>query len=167
MVRHVIWVIDTSSVAEIRRSIENSKKDNVFARMDALVEEGRLVFPKEVVGELERGADPYSPDPQYKWAKRHEIKATGHQPSLAEVKDALREVPRVLDPDKDIGVEEADPYVLAMAVRIRAEGKDARIVTEETRDIPRKTSLRTAAGLLGVPSVPLKAFLYFEKISSA
>jgi hypothetical protein len=72
-------------------------------------------------------------------------------------------VPKVLDPDKE-GIEEADPYLLAMAVRLRVEGKDARIVTEEKNDYPRKLSLRTAAGLLGIPSVPLKAFLEFERI---
>ena len=165
MARDVIWVVDTSSVAEIRRSIENSKKGYVFARMGTLVQDGRVVFPKQVVGELERVADPQSPDPQYQWAKQHEGKATERAPSLEEIKDILGAVPTVLDPDKDTGVEEADPYVLAVAVRLRAEGKDARIVTEETKDIPRKMSLRTAAGLLGVPSVPLKAFLHFEEIT--
>jgi hypothetical protein len=55
--------------------------------------------------------------------------------------------------------------LLAVAVRLRSDGKDARIVTEETKDTPRKMSLRTAAGLLGVPSVPLKAFLQFEGIN--
>jgi hypothetical protein len=164
MARDVIWVIDTSSVAEIRRSIENSKKANVFSRMGTLVQEGRLVFPKQVVDELQRGADLQSPDPQYKWAKQHEVKATECVPSFEEIKDILAVVATVLDPDKDTGVEEADPYILAVAVRLRAEEKDARIVTEETKDIPRKMSLRTAAGLLGVPAVPLKAFLHFEGI---
>lgn len=164
MTREVIWVIDTSSVVEVRRSIENLKKGNVFARMGTLVQEGRLVFPKQVVGELERLADPESPDPQYQWAKQHEHKATERAPSPDEIKEILRHVPTVLDPDKDTGVEEADPYVLAVAVRLRTEGKDARIVTQETKDLPRKMSLSTAAGLLGVPSVPLKAFLNFEKI---
>jgi hypothetical protein len=45
------------------------------------------------------------------------------------------------------------------------QGQDARIVTEDAKDIPRKMSLRTAAGLVGVPSVPLKAFLRFEEIA--
>ena len=164
MAQNVIWVIDTSSVIEIRRSVENSVKSHVFSQMGILVNGGRLVFPKQVVDELERAADLESPDAQYKWAKQHEEKATESAPSLEEVKEILRNVPKVLDPDKDSGAEEADPYVLAAGVRLRAEGKDARIVTEETKDIPRKMSLRTAAGLLGVPSVPLKAFLQFEVI---
>ena len=165
MTRDLIWVIDTSSVAEVRRSIENSKKENVFRQMGTMVQNGRLVFPKQVVDELERGADPQSPDQQYKWAKQHEEKAAARAPSYEEIKEVLRVVPAVLDPDKDTGVEEADPYVLAVAVCLLGEGKDARIVTEETKDTPRKMSLRTAAGLLGVPSVPLKAFLHFAQIT--
>ena len=69
-----------------------------------------------------------------------------------------------LDPDKDTGAEEADPYVLAMALRFRAEGKDARVVTQENKESPRKMSLGTAAGMLGLASVPLEAFLEFEGI---
>jgi hypothetical protein len=80
------------------------------------------------------------------------------------VKDVLAVVPEVLDPDKDTGAEEADPYLLAIATRLRGEGKDARVVTQETKDTPRKMSLNTACGLLGIPSVPLSAFLKFEKI---
>jgi hypothetical protein len=66
--------------------------------------------------------------------------------------------------NKDTGVEEADPYLLAVAVRLRVGGKDARVVTEEIKDTPAKMSLNTACGLVGVPSVPLRAFLQFEKI---
>jgi len=44
------------------------------------------------------------------------------------------------------------------------KGKNVRIVTEEEKDTPRKMSLSTAAGLLRLPSVPLKALLDFEEI---
>ena len=133
--------------------------------MSALVEEGRLCYPKEVVGELERAADPKAPDAQYLWAKQHETRASEPKPALEIVKRILAAVPTVLDPDKDMGAEEADPYVLAMAVHLRSENQDARIITEEKNDTPSKLSLRTAAGLLGIPSVPLKAFLDFEGVA--
>lgn len=164
MAQDIIWVIDTSSIAEIRRSIENAQKKSVFAEMDTLVGRGRLVFPKQVVAELGRAADPNSPDAQYQWAKQNDAKASEHTPSLAEIKNVLGIVPTVLDPEKDTGAEEADPYVLAMALLLRSEGKDARVITQEKNDYPRKMSLSTAAGLLGIPSVPLKAFLQFEEI---
>ena len=56
-------------------------------------------------------------------------------------------------------------YILAGAVRLRGEGKDARIVTQETKYTPQKTPLSVAAGMLGVPSVPLRAFLQMEGIT--
>jgi hypothetical protein len=80
------------------------------------------------------------------------------------VQRVLAVVPSVLDADKDTGVEEADPYVLALAGQLHNQGKEVRIVTEDARDIPTQMSLRTAAGLLGIPSVPLKAFLDFARI---
>lgn len=61
MTKEVTWVIDTSSVAEVRRSIENVKKPGVFLRMESLVNESRLVYPKQVVDEIERWADPAHP----------------------------------------------------------------------------------------------------------
>jgi rRNA maturation endonuclease Nob1 len=164
MAHAVIWVVDTSSVVEIRRSVETAKRPGVFDAMSALVAVGRLVFPKQVVDELERAADPKLPDAQYQWAKRHEEMAKSQAPSFEEVKEVLASVPEVLDPDKDSGVEEADPYVLAIAHRLRAEGKDARVVTQETKDTPRKMSLNSACGFLGLPSAPLSVFLRFEKI---
>jgi hypothetical protein len=51
-----------------------------------------------------------------------------------------------------------------MALRFRAEGKDVRVVTQENKESPRKMSLSTAAGMLGLASVPLEAFLEFEGI---
>ncbi len=80
------------------------------------------------------------------------------------MKEILAEVPQVLDPNKDAGADEADPYVLAVAQRLRQEGTDARVVTEERRDTNSKMSMNTAAGILGIPSVPLAAFLKVEKV---
>lgn len=161
----VIWVIDTSSVVEVRRSVRNDRKAEVFRSMGALVEAGRLLYPREVLDELDRAADPTTPDAQYQWAKQYQTLAVQPKPSFDEVKNTLAVVPSVLDPDKDTGNEEADPYVLAMTLHLRTEGKDGRIITEERKDTPRKLSLSTAAGILGIPSVPLRAFLDYEGIT--
>jgi hypothetical protein len=164
MTGSVIWVVDTSSICEVRRCIASPKQKIVFDRMGALVEAGRLTYPKQVVDELERTADPKNPDPRFAWAKSHEPRACATPPSLDSVKKILETVPAVLDPQKDSGPEEADPYILAMALEFSTEGKDVRIASEETKDTPRKMSLRTAAGWLGLSSLPLKAFLKFEAI---
>jgi hypothetical protein len=160
----VVWVIDTSSICEVRR-LPNANKAAVFARLDALVTAGRLVFPPEVLEELKRQADPDSPDAQFRWAQDNAAVATPPATcTFDETKAVLAIVPDVLDPAKDAGAEEADPYVLAAARKIRQTGVDARIVTQEARDTPTKMSINTAAGVLGIPSLPLRGLLLAEGI---
>jgi predicted nucleic acid-binding protein len=46
-----VWVVDTSSIIEIRRSVPNADRRELFGRLSALVGEGRLKFPTQVVDE--------------------------------------------------------------------------------------------------------------------
>jgi rRNA maturation endonuclease Nob1 len=162
--RLIVWVFDTSSIIAVRR-LQNIDKVAIFAGLTTLVDNGRLVYPMEVVEELKRTADPDAPDLQYVWAKENASNATPRAKcSFDEVKEVLAVVSDVLDPNKDSGVEEADPYVLAAAVKLKDDGIDARVVTQETRDLPTKMSISTAAGILGIPSVPLRAVLSVERI---
>src|ERR1041385_5944855 len=149
-----IWVVDTSSLIQIKSMVPNAERDALFDALGRLVDEARLVFPKEVLGELRRDEeDNRRPDRPCAWAISAEAEACSVAPKFDAVKYVLAAVPDVLDPDKESGVDEADPYVLALAVRLRADGHDARVVTEETKNAPRKMSLNTACGILGVPSV--------------
>src|SRR5262245_39928579 len=115
----IVWIIDTSSIVEIRRSVENTRKVEVYSKLTELVGQGRLLFPRQVLDELERVADQAAPDQQYLWAKRNQSTGCANPPSLDSVKSVLAVVPRVLDPDKDTGAEEADPYILARAAELR------------------------------------------------
>jgi hypothetical protein len=156
----VVCVTDTSSLCEVRRQ-PNSDKPAIFARLTKRVESGRLVYPPQVVSEMRRAVDDKGEsDKQYEWAKANEVLATPPATcTLQEVKQVLDVVPEVLDPLKDSGVEEADAYVLAAALKLRNSGIDARIVTQEKNDTPTKMSLSTAAGILGIPAMPLRGLL--------
>ena len=160
-----VWVVDTSSIIEIRRFVPSAARRRVLDRFSALASEGRLRFPKQVVEELQRAADPDVPDPLLEWTERVAADACPAHPAFAKVKEILAIVPDILDPNKDSGADEADPYVLALADDLRSQALDARIVTQETKDSPRKISLNTAAGVLGIPSVPLRGLLLAEGIS--
>jgi hypothetical protein len=157
-----VWVVDTSSIIEIRRSVPNADRRAVFRRLSALVSEGRLKFPKQVVDELRRAANPDVTDPVLQWAEENELDACSTSLAYDKVKEVLNHVSEILDPAKDSGADEADPYVLALAVVLREANLDARVVTQETKDGPRKMSLNTASGLLGIPSVPLSGLLRAE-----
>ena len=64
----------------------------------------------------------------------------------------------LLDPDK-IGVDEADPYVLALAEHLRQLGNFPRVLTEDRKNRPYKIALAAACGLVGIPVVPIVPFL--------
>lgn len=157
--RRPIWVLDSSSLIAIRTLIPRDKREALYNRLTELVKAGRLKFPKEVVGELREYAG--RENPALAWANAQSDVAARDQPTLAEVREVLEQVPEVLDPDKE-KKEEADPYILAMARRL--EG-DIRIVTEDVKSTGSKMSLAGAAGYLSIPSVPLRVFMKFEGIS--
>lgn len=72
--------------------------ETAFSRLTELVNQGRLLFPRQMLEELERVADQAAPDQQYLWAKRNQGTACLNAPSLDSVKEGLAVVPRVLDP---------------------------------------------------------------------
>ena len=156
-----VWCIDTSSIVIIRTQFSKEQRQTVLAGLSALVVAGRLRFPRQLVTELERylGAD----NPALAWATTQQGTATATAPSAEDIETVLAQVPEVVDAEKE-GVEEADPYVLAMAYRILADGGDARIVTEEFKTTVEKMPLGSAAGYLRIPSVSLRTMLKFEGI---
>lgn len=118
---------------------------------------GEVVWPPEVTHEIERGA---REDSAMVWIRSHKVRCE-HSANLETVKGVLRVAPKLIDPDNPF--EQADPYVIALAKDISAsEGLFApaiRILTDDFRDKPDKMSLASGAGLIGVPTVPLRAFL--------
>jgi len=151
-----IWVIDTSSLLAVRETFGTSMESRLLRRLGDLAEAGALIFPPEVLGELERGALS-APDPPLVWARANRARAE-KKASLETVKAVLLVASDVLDPD--IPEEQADPYVLALALEQQGLGLyQVTVVTEDRRDKPAKLSLATAAGILRLPTVPLHAFV--------
>src|SRR5438034_90749 len=78
-----------------------------------------LGAPDEKSERISSARDPQHPDASFKWAQENAPIATAAGPSLEEVKSVLAVTPKVLDPKKDVGAEEADAYVLALAVELK------------------------------------------------
>jgi hypothetical protein len=154
-------VIDTSSIIAVRRLVPRGEQPKVFGKLDLLIASDALVYPVQVVDELERYADTTSgnPDLPFQWAKRNQPKATRHGPQFEKVREVLAhpQVRNILDPDKT-GVDEADPYVLGLAMLLKDHG-EVIVITEERRDRPGKLSLNTACGLLRLYCLSMEPFL--------
>jgi hypothetical protein len=163
-----LWVIDTSSIVEIRRGLVPSTSiPNVYRALGRLVDANSLVYPKQVLGELEEytGFVKNKPDLPYEWAKKHEGQATRFGFDDKNLSKVLSHsiVRRVVDPDKS-GREEADPYVLELATRLRDSGHHVTVITEDRKNKPTKLSLDSACGLLRIVSLPIQVVLESESI---
>ncbi len=154
------FTIDTSSVIQVRRIVVRDHQSTVFSKLTELVVAGKLFYPKEVPPELDRHSNQDSSvqDLPRDWAKLNSSIATHHAVPFETVKAVLAQVPEILDPEKS-GVEEADPYVLALAIHLQEQGKQVTVLTEERKDRPDKMSLTTACGVLRLPCLPMMTFL--------
>jgi hypothetical protein len=163
-----IFVIDTSSIAEIRRRIPKTEIRDVYKALTKLVTDGELVFPDKVYCELERwhDPDPNKPDPPFEWTKANRTRATEQDAPYDALVEALGQASDVCDPTRVTagGVEDADPYVVAMAMHLETLGYRCTVLTEDRKDGPLKISLATACGVLRLPTVPILTFLERRKI---
>ena len=161
----VTWVIDSSSLMDIKSKTSVDVRARLYPRLNSLASEGKLLLPREVISEMKRGAQPRHRDEALEWVVAREAQICGVEPTVEELRAIMQEVGDVVDHEKDSGEDDADPYVLALAVKLQAGGLRVRIVTEDRKDRQRKVSLTTAAGILGVPCVPLSGFLRAEGIA--
>lgn len=160
----VTWVIDSSSFMDIKSKTSIEIRAKLYAGLTLLANESRIRLPREVVDEMKRGAQPRHRDQALEWVLACEPLTCVVEPTVDELKAVMQEVGDVVDHEKDTGEDEADPYVLALAVKLQGQGLSVRIVTEDRKDRPRKVSLTTAAGILGIPCVPLSGFMRAEGI---
>ena len=160
--RSVIWVIDSSSIVDLK-IIPHALRPQAIRHLDALVGDGRLIYPRQVLDELKgyAPAKALKSDVPYSWAKGHEARACHPDRLVSEAKAILDAHPDLIDADS-AGTDPADPYLIALAQKLRGGGVDARIVTNDTRQINNKVSVAAVAGLLGSPSTVMRLFLRGE-----
>lgn len=160
--RDHISVIDTSSILEIGRSFEKAVQHRIYNDLTKLVESNSLVYPPEVYDELERYSNTSKDftDSPFEWVKKNKSLATRFGHRYEKLKEVLGhpQIHNILDSEK-IGVEEADSYVLSLALFLKQMGGQARVITEERRDRPNKLSLNTACVLLKIPCLRIDQFL--------
>jgi hypothetical protein len=162
-----LWVADTCALSEVRRIPRVGKAGEfaVFKELTKRVVTGQIIYPVEVITELKQtqGSTPFYP---YEWADGHRTVATPKTSLFDDVKQLLKDpqIKLVLDPSKTGPPEEADPYVLALALRRKQKGEEVVVLSQERRDRPRKLSVNTACGLLRLYCLPMEAFLVQEGI---
>jgi rRNA maturation endonuclease Nob1 len=162
--RRRLYVIDTSSVIAIRQEImAQAKGPQVAAVHDglaAMVESGEILLPEQVIAELKRG----QADVALQWA----LKVAKHAVPIIElaltVRDVVRDIPYLVDATSTSSTDDADPWVVGLALLRSRQGEDVTVLTEEYRDRPDRTTVSSACGMLRIPTMTVRAFLLYTKI---
>jgi hypothetical protein len=162
-----VYVIYTSSVIEIRRRMSQATKAElkaVFDKLGTLVDGGTLFFPQQVYGELEQGNENLggADDAPFEWIHAHRGQAVQDTKLFAHVRRVLEVALNLVDKDKTSGPDEADPWVVALALSFLEDGRAVTVITEDRNDRLDKTSVQSACGLLGIPAMSIVAFLQYK-----
>ena len=152
----LVFVLDANALIDMK-GIAVADQWDVFSTLAEHVDVGKVAIPLHVINEV-GGPKVQHPDMPGAWAKgmqpriRHPLEA---DPGF--VAAVMTETPTLLDPEAD--TEQADPYVLALALQLRKDGHEPIVVTKDRTDRPPRISLFTACTHFGVECWWLEDFL--------
>ena len=154
-----VWIVDSSALIKAKTIVSVSNQWDAFKQLEQMVIDGRIALPRQVINEM---SDIAHPDLPGAWAP-------GVRGSLTHTLDAGYEhitrvmsvAPDVVDVNKP--GEDADPWVLALALQLKGDGHTVCIVTEDIVDRTR-ISIATACGRLSIDWCGIRKFLSHCKI---
>lgn len=151
-----VWLLDSSSLIRIKSHVPGAKQWALLKAMESMVADGTLTFAKQVKDEVTGLLHPDAPGV---WAAGvYHLMAYDADPGIAYVKHVMgTEAAAVVDPDKT--TEDADPYVIALALELMAMGHDVRVVTNDQNDTPARIAMSKACDITGVDWCGLEEFL--------
>lgn len=154
-----IYVIDTSVWLDLRTIMAIP---GMWTRLDRLMDEGRIVIPREVVDEVGLHGDPLD-----KWVHDHKESHVATEDVWDEASRIANAYPDLVDPRKKF---DADAFVVATAVVEKAEraGKmfegEVIVVSNERSKLPSKVSIRDASNIEGFECLNLTEWFELEDV---
>ena len=152
----LVRVPDTSSLIRIKQIVRIDRQWELFQQLQASVDAGEIAMSRQVINEI---GDVAHPDAPGVWARGMRDRLI-HPLDVDEgyVQRVMRETRRLVEANEQKDV--ADPYVLALALQLEAEGKTVEVVTDDLVDhLPRKIALATACNHFNVAHVSCEEFL--------
>jgi hypothetical protein len=144
-----IFVLDSCLLIRLKKIVKVDEQWPLFTAMLDLVREGSLCFPRQVATEV---ADQKWPDAPGAWVGHAKEFVCHREPGDPCVSQVLAAAAELIDADA-IGPEPADPYVVAMALDLRATYANSRVAIasdDKVDRLPLKLSLKTACDRLGI-----------------
>lgn len=147
------WILDSSAIIQIKHLIPSSAQWDLFKKLEELVISGIIAMPRQVISEVKTDSHPDVPGAWVAGIKKHLQHPL--DPDFELIRLVMSEVGDVVDKEK--GREEADPYVIALALQLMRDNWNITVVTEDIKDrIHRhdnrqgRRSLKNACEIMGI-----------------
>lgn len=124
------WILDSSAIIQIKHLIPSSAQWDIFKRLEELVISGIIAMPRQVISEVKTDSHPDVPGAWVAGIKKHLQHPL--DPDFELIRLVMSEVGDVVDKEK--GREEADPYVIALALQLIRDNWSVTVVTEDIKD---------------------------------
>ena len=151
-----VWVLDASAVIGFKLRLPGAVQWSAFQRLEDFVRAGQIAMPRQAIREVSEVSHPDVPGAWVAAMREH----FRHPMDVdyQHIETVMRTVPQVVDPESRDDV--ADPYVVALALQLRAMGFQASVVTDDVIDrLPLRIALASACKMLDVPWLGGEAFL--------
>lgn len=149
-----VWILDTSALVEAKAALSVADQWQTFKTLEGLVRQGAVAMPRLVIREISEIAHPDLPGA---WAPGvRDLQVHPLDPAWEHLQRVMAEAGEVVDPNKTN--EDADPYVLALALHLQGDGRVVCVVTEDRVDRNR-IAMTTACDRLGLDHCSTRDFL--------
>ena len=151
-----VFVLDASAIIQIKQDVHVTHQWGLFRHLEIKFQSGEIAFPPQISAELRRAPHPDAPGV---WACGMEmLRPKGFDVVQFEVylEQVMSIAPDVIDPKKGDDEEDADPYVLALALEQRSLGREVKVVTIDRNDYADHIALTTACDRLGIGHLSLE-----------
>jgi len=145
-----VYLIDNDSLIKLKQ-YPREVFVSLWEKIEALVDDGRLIAPHEVFREVTKGDDDIE-----KWAKEHqEMFVDLDAAQTKALKEVLKDFPGIHDPEKT-GAD-ADPVLVALCLaKTRADAASHYcVVTEERLKGPGSMRIPNVCQALGLEAIQL------------
>lgn len=141
-----VLVLDAHFLIDTKSKIPPRDQWWFFDRLIRSLQHGRVVVPLMVMKELQQ----QHPDMPGAWAAgTYQLSAHVNDPDYERVQEVMESAAGAVI-DVDAETDDADPWVLALAIQLRASGFDVLVVTGDMVDRPSKMSLMSACAVFGI-----------------
>ena len=149
-----VWILDTSCLVEAKLAVSVADQWKAFKLLEDKVRSGEIAMPRHVIREI---SEIDHPDLPGAWAPGvRDVQLHPLDPSWDCVQRVMAEAGDVVDPNKT--KEDADPYVIALALHLQGDGLGVSVVTEDCVDRSR-IAVTTACDRLSIPHCSTREFL--------